>query len=424
MDPNLQGLMIDDLARGRRPLQVADFHVGALARISTIGTRIFGGRMGTFDNTTQKTFNVCCTLAQKFDAVRLIFANGNTGGTLGIGVTKVSVRENLATFNNSNNSWTAVTFAGSSTGTVAAAPGSNRRSYLLSDWIEINSLDRDDGGTFPVLYMRSYISTSGSITIMGNGTDDFTNWVTRPNGRIWCMRYQNGDQCTTPSGFTDTTNRSQCPIVGVQYAARGQVITVMGVGDSITEGRGTYLGEGWGVPACEGLSSMSGVAFEWSNVAWSGVSTGAIRDQVIDVLGAGIYPELMFIPTGSPNDVSTTVTSAQVLAMRTRLARALVECRAYQVRPVLWTWLPSNPAAKDYGSTDSLRVALNSDVVSWARRGVDVLDYSAALEGTVDGDGQMQFASSVTTDNIHPNDAGNAILVPLAQQPLRKYVAI
>lgn len=420
----IETLMIDDLARGRRPMQQADLYASSLVRRSSVGTRIFGGRMGAFDNTTQKTFNVCCTLAQKFDAVRLIFANGNTGGTLGVGVTKVSVRENLATYNNSNNAWTAVTFGGSSTGTVAAAPGSSRRSYLLSDWIEINSLDRDDGGTFPVLYMRSYISTSGSITIMGNGTDSFTNWVTRSNGRIWCMRYQDGDQCTTPTGFTNTTDRSQCPIVGVQYSARGQVVTVMGVGDSITEGRGTYLGEGWGVPACEELSNMSGTAFEWCNAAWTGVSTGPIRDLVLDILGAGIYPDILFVPCGSPNDVSTTITSAQVLAMRARLARVLAECRAYQVRPVVWTWLPSNYAAKTYGSSDSSRIALNSDVVSWARRGMDICDFSAALSGSVDGNGQVTMVSGTTADNIHPNDSGNVLLKSLAQRVLRKYVVV
>lgn len=393
-----------------------------LKRFGNVGTRIFGGRMGTFDNSTVKTFMVAGALAQKFDAIRLIFANASTTDTVAVNLCKVSSPASAADLNNSAGTFASVTFAGAATGTVPVAVGASRRGFLVSDWIALSSTDRSDGGTFPLFHARAYITTAATISVMGNGTDSFTNWATRTNGRIWCMRYQNADQVTTPSGFTDTTNRSQSPIVGVQYLARGRVVTVMGAGDSITEGRGTYLGEGFGVPACEALSDMSGIAYEWANIGSAGVGMSQTRDQVLDVLAAGIYPDIFVLPNSSPNEQSTPITAANIGAARQKLARALADMRANQVEPILWTWVPTNPAVLDWGSSDSLRTAYNADTLLLRSRGQSVADFSAALSGTTDGDGQVNMLAGTTTDNIHPNDTGNAVLTSLLMTEIKRVV--
>lgn len=391
-----------------------------LTRRSTIGTRIFGGRMGTYDNTTQKTFQITLGLAQKFDAVRVIFANSTTS-SVGVGVCKVSVPPLASDINNNGGTWNTVTFGGAGTGTIPAAASAARRAFLVSDWAPAQYIERADG-TVPLVTIRAYISTSGTIGVVGNGTDDLTNWATRPNGKIVAMRLQAGDQVTTLSGFSSTTNVSQCPIVGVQYSARGEVITVMGVGDSITEGRGTYLGEGFGVPAGESLSSMSGTAFEWCNLGWSGQSSNQFRDNMIDIASSGIYPDIMVMPCGSPNDDAGTITASIVTAQRSYIAQMLGYQRAMQVPIILWTQLPTNPSVKAYGATDALRVAHNTEVLTWANKGIDVLDFSTALSGITDGTGQVNMLAGSTTDNIHPNDAGNAILSPILAAKLREYI--
>lgn len=71
------------------------------------------------------------------------------------------------------------------------------------------------------------------------------------------------------SGFTGANSSGAVisPVVGIEYMARRRVVSVAGFGDSITEGRGTYLGEGFGQPECVALSdNSSGIAFEWSNL--------------------------------------------------------------------------------------------------------------------------------------------------------------
>ena len=387
---------------------------GPIGRGGNIGTRIFGGRMGTFDNTTQQTFHVVLTTAQHFDAVRLIFANGTTSAAT-VGVAKVSPLSDLSTESNQNNSggtWTSVTFAGgAATGTIPAAGGASfRRSFLLSDWISVSSLDRVDGGTFPAIAVRAYISTSGTIGVVGNGTDSFTNWPTNPTGRIHIMRNQAGDQVTAPAGFSSTTNTSQSPIVGIQYAARGRVVTVMGIGDSITEGRGTYKGEGFGMPACAAISDINGVAVEWSNCGWSSASPPQIMAFGLDALQY-LTPDILVLPNGSPNVSSAPLTTAGITVCRQMLYRLLAECQTKGVRPLIWTWLPNNDTVKAWNSSDSLRRAWNDTTRQLAtQRGLIVLDADAILAGVANGSGQIQMLAGSTSDGIHPNDSGNALL--------------
>lgn len=387
---------------------------GPIGRGGNIGTRIFGGRMGTFDNTTQQTFHVVLTTAQHFDAVRLIFANGTTS-TATVGVAKVSPLSDLSTTSNQNNSggtWTSVTFAGgATTGTIPAAGGASfRRNFLLSDWISVSSLDRVDGGTFPAIAVRAYISTSGTIGVVGNGTDSFTGWATNPTGRIHIMRNQAGDQVTAPAGFSSTTNISQSPIVGIQYAARGRVVTVMGVGDSITEGRGTYKGEGFGMPACAAISDINGVAVEWSNCGWSSASPSQIMASGLDALQY-FTPDILALPNGSPNVSSAPLTAAGITASRQMLYRLLAECQTKGVRPLIWTWLPTNDTTKAWNSSDSLRREWNDTTRQLAtQRGLVVLDADAILAGADNGSGQIQMLAGSTSDGIHPNDSGNALL--------------
>lgn len=399
---------------------------GPLLRVGgNVGTRIFGGRMGSFTTSASgTTFHTAFAVAQHFDAVRVILANGSSAGTLDLSACRVSVLSDFSTDsarNNSGGSWTTVTFGGATATSIPAAPGSDsRRGYLVSDWIALSSAARIDGGTFPIVAVRAFHNVvSTAITVMGNGgTDNFTPWKTKPDGRVWVSRKYDGNAVTTPSNLTSTTDISQSSIVGVQYAARGRVVTVFANGDSITEGRGTYVNEGFVMPACNALSDINGVAFEYSNIGWSGSNSPTIRDRTLDVLNAGLAPDIMVLPCGSPND-QTTITTSTIASQRQCLARQLVELRAHNVVPLIWTWLPSNTSVKNYGATDSLRRDYNADVLSWRNRDLLVADTSAAISGATDGAGQVQMTSGSTSDNIHPNDAGNALLAPAIVEQLQ-----
>jgi len=377
------------------------------ARASTIATRIFGGRMGTFNNVTANTFQVTTELAQHFDAVRVLFASTDIQLSHAMRSVAVSVMADKSDLNNSAGTWVTANRNGLSRIYAELSPGVGRIAYTATDWISISSVARTDGGTKPLIVARAFMQANSALPVYGDGTDNFTNWATRTDGRIWAARNQAGVAVT--SGFTSTTNASQSPIVGFQYLARGKVITVAGVGDSITDGRGTYLNEGFILPALESLSDATGTVYEYMNCGWSGQTMATFAERGIDILQSVVKPDVLVMPGASPNDITTTIAQSDIDGFRARRNRVVAEARKQGVPVVLWTWLPSNTSVKNYGATDSLRAAYNADLVAQAGRGLLVADTATAVSG-VTSSGQVQMLVGSTTDNIHPNDSGNALL--------------
>lgn len=385
----------------------------------SVGQRIFGGRMGTYDNTSVTTFQVACELPQHFDAVQVIFANTQTRFSDYAVTVKAGVVADIADINTSGSGFVLLPKGTQQRVGLQVSPGSSRIGYTYTDMVTLPSVARTDGGVKPLLVVRAYMGANPTLPVVGNGTDSFTNWASRTDGLKWIMRAEAGDATTT---FTSTTNISQSPIVGVRFLARGRVVNVVGVGDSITDGRGTYLGEGFILPACQELSSDR-LTVCYSNAGWSGQNTGMFFERAIDIVQSELRPDVLVIPAHSPNDETTTITAAGVAAGVTRRGRVLAECAKYGVRPVIWTMLPVNTAVNPYGSSDSLRVALNAEAVALASRGVLVADTSTAVSGDISG-GQVQLAAGTNTDGIHPNSAGNAILADVLKPVLSRAIGV
>jgi lysophospholipase L1-like esterase len=392
--------------------------------INSIATRIFAGRMEfDFNNTAANTWEVLMALEQDFDAVRVIFAQGrNAGATTAAPLMLANVAVVADTTNAASDAatWTGVAQGGNSTWTLTAGSAQQRRAFVVSDWVAVASIPRTDGGTKPLLAVRGWVNGGNPLTLIGNssGTDSFANWATKPDGRIWKMRKAAGNYASTSQASfgAAATTANESPIVGVQYLARGRVVTVMAFGDSIFEGRGTYLGESFAAQAAWSKSNASNVAYEYCNLAWSGAPSTVFVNAMTDAFAAGLIPDVAIFPVGSPNDVSTTITSALVSSIQSKLATMTALCRTNRVVPLLCSWMPTNTAVKNYGATDSLRVALSQSVEARAAKGLPVAATSTAISGLTSG-GQVQMTVGLTGDGIHPNDAGNALLaVPVAQQ--------
>lgn len=298
----------------------------AIRNLGNVGVRIFSGRINNPKAIASgvaagRTYEVTATAAVPFDAVRMVLAVGNTDAANAIAVTG---HGSVAAVPNPNDgaiasaAWQVATFGGANAlggaSTVALNPAatSARRAHYVSDVIPVASVPRDDGGTHPMLRMRLYVNqttgSTGNIVVLGNNSQSFANWASHPSGRIWRMVSKGGQfSQTNYAGMTEATGvaaENGCPIVGLIYYARGKVVNVVGFGDSITEGQGTYVGEGFGFPACEALSrNGQGVAFEWSDMGWSGMALAAIRQHMFDALSAGLKWDIAVLPGGSPNDI-------------------------------------------------------------------------------------------------------------------------
>lgn len=399
----------------------------AMPNAASTGLRIFGGRGGSFTTAASgSTFHTCYATSAGWDAMRFIFCNYSTTQTLPITLAKFLRIPDFSTptlQNNGAGNFVNITFdGGNATVSIAVAPSAGRRTYKASDWISASSIGRSDGGRFDIVGVRTFHNIAATaLGVFGNGTDNYTNWVTQPNGLIWLSRQMDGDGCTTPANFVSTTNISQSICVGVQYIARGRVISVMGAGDSIWEGRSTYLSEGFGVPACLDLTNEGKATYEWSNVALASGTSTTYAGCFQDVIAAGIIPDIIAAPNGTPNDNSTPIVSSNILVSRRGLAQILLTARDNKIKSVIGNEIPATTAAKNYGTSDSLRRDYNAETVARSIQGDVVVDMSVVISGDTVG-GQVQpIPAAILADGLHPSDFGNALIKEPFKTAIRAY---
>ena len=394
--------------------------VGALVnsirlRQKNVGIRIFDGRIAAthaVDGTSGTTYAATFTLAAVPDAIYPIYANGNTGSTITLNAVSACAVPDTD-FNGNSQSLTVGSVA--TKNTIPVSPGTTQQGWLVGERI---LLDNPNG--YNRVHIRAHVAAgAGTITIMGNGSngssDDFTNWATR-SGLEHIFRQQTGNNTTTAGAFTSTTNVSYSPIVGLVYIARGRVFSVMVSGDSIDSGRGTYHSDS---PVWQAIRSKAraGYAVEFANIGWAGSTTGNNRSNHLTAFAAGIVPDILIRPTTSPNDISTSIPDSMVKTWRQTAAIIFDDCRQYGVTFIPRTMCPANSnidtptGSENYGSDDAKRVAWNAEVLSWRENGVFVADWdSPVAAAAANANGQVPFASGMTTDSIHPNDTGNAAI--------------
>ena len=376
------------------------------------GLKIFGGRVNTQD-TGNKTYEFAYELdargPKQVGSVRAIMCQSRAAASPGpiAGFVDLKYIGALADLDSAWGGTNALFSRGLAGAASMPAPGTtDRRSYAYTDQTRIVPVARTDGGTKPLVAARAFLGTA-SAAFLGTSGDSFTNWSTRAAG-LARQRVNStaGDQRTATTGWTAT---STGPVIGFSYNHLGPICNVVSIGDSITEGRSeTFLEENFTLLACEALNASGPATWvSHSNLGWSGQTSAQVLVNTRDMLRAGIVPDVLVFPAGSPNDVTTTITTAIVDAWRAYVADMLALCAEYRIVPVLWTILPTNYAVKPYAATDSLRIAYNSEIVALgSSTGLTVVNMEPVFAGAVDGNGQTTLLTSA--DGIHPNSTGNA----------------
>jgi lysophospholipase L1-like esterase len=377
----------------------------------TKAARIFAPRTGTFTtNASGTTFATTMAAARRFDACQVVLHNA---GASAIQIDACTVAMCSGADTNSKlmgggQTIVTVTFDnGSATSTIPAA-AANRRSYKVSDIIDasaVEAVDRDDGGTLHLINARHYTAqAAASISTIGDGTDDYTNWRTVADGRLWVSRQMNGNQTATIGSGWSTTDISQTTIAGFIFYYEGQVVSIGVTGDSTAFGFGsTNKGAGLVSWLAGRYQGVGGVAVETINIARSGASTDAYKYGIADLIAAGIVPDVMLMGGGTINDLSPTVAAANVRKWRRWLTIQMAQCWDAGCVPVPMTVPPTTSAAKAMAATDALRVAHNADLMSWRARGQPVIDLSAAVGGSATGTGgQIEPSVAAAADGVHP----------------------
>ncbi len=412
---------------------------GVAIRKQSIATRAVLPRMAsTANSSADRTTNIQAVLAAPFAAVRIGIPNAATADVAGVKVA-VAPTANIGaglttavyTPSGGTSAFVTATFGGAATGTLPAAAAfsspaqtslQNNYSVTWTDWIDVQSVPRADGGPGVGIIVRVVIPGTG--TQAGNTqrsevtTTNYGAWINESvvgTDFVWrALRRDDDSIANLGTIFTLAWVDSHQPVV-IQYATPSGVYTIGSVGDSLSEGTlSETLPAGYSAPAAAVKAlRAAGYPVEYCNFGCGSANSHnfiVIAEKWAPLLGAGAA---MVWPTFTPN---LTPTAANVAAELGKSGRFLSAARAASVVPVLWTGMPSTPIGTE-GSTqgrtwdvadDARRIAANA---SWtgAVAGAYVLaDVGAAADGGAMPSGQRKLRADWSLDGLHLNDAGKA----------------
>jgi len=304
------------------------------------------------------------------------------------------------------------TWSGATSVTLPARIAAERASWTASDWIMCPSIPRTDGGTRPLLGLR--IEKPAAVNDMTMPFANTSGWWTgaaSSDGRILRGVSQAVLGVTTPGSVTD-----QAPVATnfwpwmIEYAlVGGQGCQWMGSGDSIVEGYSTtdnYYG--YWQRACLRSSTLAAPC-DYVN-AGQHSQTAAVYGEYLAERIASVKPNILFASPYSVNAISGSITAANLRQFRGWAGRYMALAKENEAQLILANGLPCNTGFKTY-TGDASRRDFNTELLSSVGAGVAVADVSAIYSGAIGGTDQMQIVSTLTSDNVHPNEAGHEAFV-------------
>lgn len=280
---------------------------------------------------------------------------------------------------------------------AAVAP----KAYAVSDWMRVPSIPNIDGGPLRLLAVRSYSATATvASTIYATVITEFNPLLAQ--GRTVGAYHATGD-FVAGGGTFGVANGILAP-QGIQYYSRALGITVLSIGDSLTQGSQTsgncnnYVHQ-----ACAALS-RPGRPVSFVNGGWSGQADANYYLRGIKEIDL-FRPQVVVISVCSPNDGATTQAGFDLMFSKAMdLAHYAMAKGAV---PIIATASPFST----YGTTgDTFRKAINSRVLTLASLGgMLVVDGASAVTdgGSPQELPQVQYRGA---DGFHLNDAGHAAI--------------
>jgi len=381
-------------------------------------------------------------LAGHFDAVRIAIPNMHTASVSSV-LAMVGVSNALGAWNtvapSANNTgqataaspaptetvsaspgvWRNLTFAGASSATLPAAVDATNLlpSFTWSDWAPVYSVDRTDGGTLPVLDIRMFFPVAaGSMTLAYTGVSN-NAWAVAGRddlytaGRAYRVWNQDVDGVTTPASFTATTTQPMVVPILIQYRSRQYGTTVLSIGDSIYEGTAgtTYPANNF---VWQAVASMSSLNFPVEYCSLNAAGASSVQTvRRAQAMAASIAPGVIFAQPASVNNFGTSLGSRT--QQEGQGAAGVFQQVAGSVGSslVLCSMFPVTNAAKAWGATDAQRINLNATLAGLAANNKYTwVDCGSAIDGALTSGQVEPKAALISSDGIHPNDAGQVAL--------------
>lgn len=308
--------------------------------------------------------------------------------------------------------------AGSTTTAVLPARVSGSGANIIpsktwSDWVPLASVPCTDAGfeDLRVLQHRTYISST-SFVIMHSGSVA-SNWGNyNANSRRKNFSAANaGDQVTTITSQPPGPNWQWMPVTEVQVLLRKPVWNHGVFGDSISKGQGSFDNNnglwGWAHRAVQGLTDLGAGVHSLVNAAVSGQNKTATWNIAMQSIQSGGLDTATMFPW-SPNDGQATVGD-----FAWQIRAFVGECRKYGTTPILCTSVPAGQITDPVW--DAVRKSVNEDIRAMAAHGAIICDFDAAVSN---GAAVARFLPGLSGDNVHPSDAGHAVMAEVYRSAL------
>lgn len=303
--------------------------------------------------------------------------------------------------------WVLATVGGASTFDWAGSGSADNPKELVTDWVDVRSVARADGGTRPVLSFR--VQHAGSTAGDWAGFSVST-WLSGAGAYPWFRAFL--PYSVTGTGVTDltlTTASVATTVVwcAVEFDYDVPAYTVLGIGDSHFEQHGgSAIGVhgNWLFQACANTSSVTRPIHYFN----AGRSGGGVADFTPNGLAeiARLAPKIVCYEPITSND--GVPTDASVRAAFSRIAKVFAACQAVSAKLVLVTGIPFTSSQTATEAADALRLSITTHCAELAAAGlVSHVDFEDLL-GT--GAVPNRIQAALLADAVHFNQTAAELL--------------
>ena len=376
-----------------------------------------------------------------FSAVRLVLmnraANAINGNTAVVGVTETNATDTSANAATpviggtayaqlapagTLNGWRAKTFSGASSANIGAA--TTVQQFVLADWAALSHVDRTDGGTRPLLLLRTYRdgAASGNWSFNQAGATARTASAAM-RGRTFIAANSFTDAVTTLGNSMSLTTTVQPVFPIVRFNT--PVLSVWGIGDSTMQGTAQVPDNisTWGLRACNDISTPQNPVV-WANFGAASQTAATALATAKAALAAGCpAPSVLVVEAASVNDpVAPANPTVRDREGQVSLALDVIAtAKQYAIPCVVFVPLmPYNSLTLSY---DNIRKGTNATLRAIAlANGVAWLDLSALGDGASPERWVAKYndGTGAAGDGIHPDEtAFDEVMAPALAAVLR-----
>jgi hypothetical protein len=381
---------------------------------------------------------VTLTCADDFVAIRVGFANVNPAP---YPVSKViaAASSTLGDHANptGNTGWTPLTFAhnGADIDAIVTAPGAPTAiaavgnsadpatghtgipRWTWTDWTPLRSLPRTDVPDAPrVVMIRVLLPALCTYTRPNGGFLDYHRYSAMNQGFAYVAGHVPLDVVTDPRPINAAAaglGHSKSPVSCVQFLTHNAGIVGMITGDSHHQGTSTTT-QFWNclmrATVSLGVRYLGRIPFGYWSTAQGGADSQWFFASLANVLPIA-RPGFVVLPGWTYNETTGAVHADQAAndIFFARLMATVETCNSQGAIPILLTPFPRDPAAMTPTQTGPWR-KLRDSIIALRETGAMVLDATPLLGRQSAGQLDGTYLPDYTDDQMHPNDAGHAVL--------------